>query len=174
MHRGAVFDEDKMYRYQLSRRWASDQYPSDRIVFVMLNPSTANAFLDDPTTRHCIAFAKKWGFSSLVVVNLFAFRTPKPEMLKRAIDPVGFLNDNYIFRAVKTAKITIAAWGSHGNFQNRAHEVMRDILLHHTRNLLAFDTNQNNQPSHPLYQPACLELDDLIDYKLHWENITEE
>lgn len=73
--RGAVFSDDRVYRYQLRRCW---DVTEPIVAFVMLNPSTADAIEDDPTVRRCIGFAKNWGYGALLVGNLFAARTTRP------------------------------------------------------------------------------------------------
>ena len=74
--------EDEMgglrFRYWLHRDLASDG--REGLVFVMLNPSTADAMHDDPTVRRCMAFGRRWGYRELTVVNLFALRATKPEV----------------------------------------------------------------------------------------------
>ncbi|MGH9551149.1 MAG: DUF1643 domain-containing protein, partial [Terriglobales bacterium] len=93
MEAKAVFDRSGKYRYTLSRCWNSDL---ERIVFLMLNPSTADAEVTDPTIRSCLGFARELGFGALEVVNLFAYRATEPAALKRARSPVGRENDRYI------------------------------------------------------------------------------
>src|SRR6266436_6577265 len=82
------------YRYALWRRWA----PGPQVLFVMLNPSTADRQRNDPTIRRCIGLAAAWGYGALAVGNLFAFRTPSPKVLKRAARPVGRANDRWLAR----------------------------------------------------------------------------
>ena len=67
----AQLSDCQKYRYALWRRWGE----GSQVVFVMLNPATADAAKDDPTIRRCIGFARAWEFGSLAVGNLFAFRT---------------------------------------------------------------------------------------------------
>jgi len=75
IERKASFSHCKRYRYQLLRRWEGG---IGRCVIVGLNPSTADAQNDDPTIRRCMGFAQDWGFNELIMVNLFAYRTPHP------------------------------------------------------------------------------------------------
>jgi len=86
MQKGAVVDKTELYRYSLWREWNID---APKLVFIMLNPSKADAYIDDPTLRRCIGFAKSWGFGSLTVINLFAYRSTKPSELRQVNDPVG-------------------------------------------------------------------------------------
>lgn len=138
----AVIDTTQKYRYRLIREWG----PGPVTCFVMLNPSTADATVDDPTIRRCIAFAKSWGCGSLVVVNLFAYRTPKPALLRVAVDPVGPENDQNIREVVEQAAMVVAAWGNDGIYRDRDREVL--ALL---KAPLCLGITNRKAPRHPLY-----------------------
>ena len=84
MQSGAVITGD--YRYLLWREWDNSH---KTVSFIMLNPSRADAQVNDPTITRCINFAKSWGYGRLEVVNLFAYRTPKPSLLKQAAEREG-------------------------------------------------------------------------------------
>ena len=71
MWRNAVFSGCGTYRYTLERRWSAGPL----LLWVLLNPSTANAQVDDPTNRRGIGFSIKWGYAGCVFVNLFAVRS---------------------------------------------------------------------------------------------------
>lgn len=90
MQSGAVITGD--YRYLLWREWNSND---KTVSFIMLNPSRADGSVNDPTITRCINFAKAWGYGRLEVVNLFAYRTPKPSLLKQAPEPIGRDNDAF-------------------------------------------------------------------------------
>ncbi len=96
MQRTACSSRCSHYRYSLSRTWNESL---QRIVFIGLNPSTADAQHDDPTVRRCIGFARRWGYGGLTLVNLFAYRTTEPAELKEVDDPVGLDNDRWIAEA---------------------------------------------------------------------------
>ena len=149
----AVFDRSRKYRYLLSRQWNCQK---DKAVFVMLNPSKADATVNDPTISRCISFAEKMGCGSLDVVNLFAFRTAYPKELKACPKPVGRLNDQYIAGAVEKASLIVVAWGNWGRLHDRDQEVLDLIALR--RPLLCFGTTREGQPRHPLFLPAATEL----------------
>lgn len=85
MFRDAIISKDYKYRYILSRIW-DIQLP--QIVFIGLNPSTADALIDDPTQRRLIRFAQDWGYGGQTTVNLFALRSPYPEDLRKSEDPI--------------------------------------------------------------------------------------
>lgn len=142
---GALFDSTGTYRYRLWREWDAGL---PRVCFVMLNPSTADAERDDPTIRRCTGFARQWGYGSLEVVNLFAFRATHPADLRRAPDPIGPENDSCLVQATRDAARTIAAWGCHGTFRGRS-EIVAGLLPDDTH---CFGRTQTGQPLHPLYQ----------------------
>jgi len=146
IERTAVFDRSGDYRYQLGRRWSNDA----EVAFVMLNPSRADAFIDDPTLRACIQFAQRWAFGSLTVVNLFGYRTPHPKVLKQVSDPVGPENDEYIAKAVETADRVVLAWGNGGGWLARDRTIL-NLLKPHQDKLHYLQLNRSGHPRHPLY-----------------------
>lgn len=146
--KGAIIDPTGTYRYSLWRIWNADL---PKVLFVMLNPSTADADLDDPTIRRCIGFAKYWGYGSLEVVNLFAFRATNPDELKKCVDPIGIDNDIHIRRAAIQSEQIILAWGTKGNLLNRDKKVL-DIL--YSFRTYCIDVSKDNHPKHPLYLAA--------------------
>lgn len=147
MDRGAYISDCGRYRYSLWRQWA----PGPRVVFVGLNPSTADAMLDDPTIRRCMGFARAWGYTNLMMVNLFAYRDTAPRNMLAVDDPVGPDNDRVLRNAHAKAALTVAAWGAHGTHGGRDHAV-RALLprLHYLR------LTKNGHPGHPLYLPGSL------------------
>src|SRR5579885_3397338 len=121
-----VSDCDK-YRYLLTRPAEVESPLRSSAVFVMLNPSTADATLDDPTIRRCRGFAKAWGCNGLVVANLFAYRATNPKELKLADDPIGPDNDKILRELAKEHYDIVCAWGSSFVPAKRVIEVL-DIL----------------------------------------------
>jgi hypothetical protein len=143
---GAAFSQDALYRYKLWRSWS---HLSPDVTFVMLNPNTPDGVTNDPTIRRCIGLAKRWGFGTLTVVNLFAFKATEPRHLRTAEEPVGLLNDDYILSASREADRVIAAWGNWGSLGNRAVEVMD--LLPAGLGLDCLGVTASGAPRHPLY-----------------------
>ncbi len=154
MNKGwAYFSADKKYRYLLGRRTGKS---NSRLLFIMLNPSTADETQNDPTIRRCIGFAQQWSFGIMEVVNLFAFRTPHVAELRRTDDPVGPENDEMIASALTTADMVVLAWGNHGSYRNRSHEIKRLAL--NTAQPFHLGLNKTGEPKHPLYLPASATL----------------
>jgi len=151
----AVFSKDRRFRYTL-RRWltgvefADDNPRVIRVCFLMLNPSTADAVINDRTVARCIKFATRWGANVLDVVNLFAFRSPYPTEL-RAVKERGddLNNDTAILAAATGTYRTIAAWGLHGALADRALYVRR-LLAKHNLPLYHLGLTKDGSPTHPI------------------------
>ena len=144
MKRSAHISECGKYRYSLARWW-DDDLPI--VAFVMLNPSTADALIDDPTIRRCIGFAKAWGCGRVEIYNLFALRSTDPKALRETFDPVGPANDDILRGIAACCVRTIAAWGSHGKLWNRGPKVAAMF----GGRLEALAVNADGTPKHPLY-----------------------
>lgn len=114
----------------------------------MLNPSTADAEVNDPTIRRCIGFARDWGYGSLEVVNLFSYRATRPQQLKQASDPVGERTDEFILAASDRTELLVLAWGNWGTLLNRDRKVLE---LLGDRPYFCLSQNRSGQPGHPLY-----------------------
>lgn len=140
------------HRYELRRSWMGN---GGLVCFVMLNPSTADDVFDDPTIRKCIGFAKRWGFSRLVVTNLFAYRATDPADLKFYYSKdkelaIGSLNDSYIMRNAHVADKIVLAWGTHPIARER--EIVAQMLAA-KYNLFCIRTTKNGSPVHPVREP---------------------
>lgn len=117
------------------------------MLFVGLNPSTADWASDDPTIRRCVQFAKREGHDGLLVGNLFAFRTKSPAELKKAPLPVGPENDRWLEKLGGRATQVVLAWGNHGRLFGRDQFVAAMFKGTH-----CFGVTKEGQPTHPLYQ----------------------
>jgi hypothetical protein len=159
--RQTILSPDRVYRYCLWREWATGE---GYCAIVGLNPSKADEVEDDPTITRCIAFAKSWGCNALCMLNLFAYRATKPEEMKKAIDPIGPDNNKHLIELTKEAKILLAAWGTHGNYQNRDRQVLH-LLSSQTIPALwkCLGKTQDGFPRHPLFVRADEELIDFYD-----------
>ena len=145
---GAIFSPDRKYRYRLWRMWDADK---PVLAFIMLNPSQADSQILDATVRRCIDFAKRWGYGTLEVGNIFALKSTDPSLLYSTEDPIGPDNDQAILDIYQKAELTIAAWGSHGAHLNRGKEVLR--LIPCAKCLVQ---TKDGQPGHPLYLKSDL------------------
>ena len=150
IYKNATFSSCRKYRYSLFRIWDKKK---KYVLFIGLNPSTANEEEDDPTIRRCSGYAQKWGYGGFIMVNLFAYRTTLPSNLKKVKYPVGRDNDKYIVKLSKKADITVAAWGNNGNLYSRDKQVLSLVPK-----LMCLKINKSGQPAHPLYLKKDLRL----------------
>ena len=153
MLRTARLSEDGLYRWTLHRIWGS---PANLLTFIMLNPSTADALIDDPTIVRCINFARDMGHDGIVVVNLYAYRATKPADLWLAADPTGGVqNDQTLRKALAKAAFhgspVIAAWGANA----KPDRVSWLLAQPHADRLSALRVTKAGAPGHPLYLPAA-------------------
>lgn len=139
-----------IYRYTLLRFFGTG---SGRLLFVMLNPSTATAEVSDPTVTRCEGYARAWGFAELMVANIFALRSTDPKVLKTHPDPIGPENDEYLVSAAKSAAYIVAGWGTHGKLLGRGAYV-RGLLSRF--DLRCLTQTKDGHPGHPLYLKASL------------------
>ena len=142
----ALISPDGLYRYHLTREWASE---GKHVLWIMLNPSTADAQRNDSTVKKCIGFTSRNGYKRLVIVNLFAFRTTFPDELDMAIDPIGPDNDATILGAAMGADAVICAWGVHGNKFGRDKQVI-EILRKANVLPKCLALTKERHPGHPL------------------------
>ncbi len=154
MIRHADISECGQYRYRLERMW--DVSVFNHLVYIMLNPSTADGLKDDPTIRRCCSIAKGLGFGGIYVVNLFAYRATDPKKLKLVDFPIGPDNDSWLL-AVGQKSTVVAAWGTHGTLYGRDKEVLR-LLKSHKRKVYCLGITKKGHPKHPLYLPATVQL----------------
>jgi hypothetical protein len=145
--KGATISSCETYRYQLWREWDASL---PRVLFIMLNPSTADAARDDPTIRKCIAYARAWGHGSLEVVNLFAVRSTSPALIYTHADPIGRSNDPLILESAYRSQLIVAAWGTHGEHRARDRHVGALLSLHGFK-LHCLKVTDKGLPNHPLY-----------------------
>jgi len=146
----AVISDCEKYRYALTRAW-DDSKPM--VMFLMLNPSTADAAQDDPTIRRCIAFAKSWGYGSLCVGNLFAYRSTTPKELLSCENPVGDKNKFWIDMMAAKSKMIVCAWGNANIVDKLAKRFTNESFqpLLGLNNLYYIDLAKDGTPKHPLY-----------------------
>lgn len=147
VHKIAKLSPCGQYRYQLARVWGT----GDALVFVMLNPSTADADVDDPTIRRCMGFAKREGAAGIIVYNLYAFRATSPADMKAAVDPHGPNNDGWLsglaIWAREAKNPVVCAWGTHAD-HSTVDRFKQNFI---GAPLVCLGTTKDGHPRHPLY-----------------------
>jgi len=158
---GAVFSDCRTYRYVLYRDW---DFAKPVLLFIMLNPSTADEKANDPTVERCERRARKLGYGGIKIVNLFALRSTDPKFLYSHVDPIGVNNDEYIklevLKVVLGGGDVVCAWGRHGNLFSRNHKVLQKLKeLKAEPKCLGITADGN--PKHPLYISYDVQLEKL-------------
>ena len=150
MYRNASISPTGTYRWWLLREWDIE---GARICWIMLNPSTADAEVDDPTIRRCIKFSQRWGFGSLVVVNLFPIRSSTTEVAKifsqSSVLKVKARNDREVLKMARESRKVVCAWGA-APWAQEVGEWYVDILLTEGINTYCLRETQRGCPTHPL------------------------
>jgi len=111
----AVISNCSKYRYELHREWDKDK---EKVLFIMLNPSTADGWENDLTTIRCMNFAGKWGYGGLMIGNIYPFRAKRPKDLRKWTNNCGreeykalFENMDHVRTMADEADIIVCAWG---------------------------------------------------------------
>ncbi len=143
----AVYSDCENYRYSLTRIW--DEH-APRVLFVMLNPSTATEVQNDPTVERCERRARTLGYGAFCVCNIFAYRATDPKKMRAQSDPVGPENDVTIINATNWANDIVCAWGTHGAHLDRGAEVEK-MLRAQSKPLTHLGLSIAGHPKHPLY-----------------------
>ncbi len=169
MNSNTVFSLSKKYRYRLNRRINKSR---KEIIFIGLNPSTADEEVNDATLIRLINFSDSWGYGSLVVVNLFARISTSPRFLKSCVNPIGSLNNHVLKKKLKDWSEDEfcdlwLGWGVNGSFMKRDRTILREIQkysLKKTKKLskaqmpLALGLTKGGFPRHPLYMASSSHL----------------
>ena len=130
LHKTAVISRCEKYRYKLTRTWDDDK---KKVLFIMLNPSTANHIENDLTTIRCINFAKKWGYGGIMIGNIYPFRAKRPKDLRKWLDismnPMA-LNENmrHVREMSKQTDLIVCAWGCNFPYMPNWVEELGDLF----------------------------------------------
>lgn len=147
---GADISGDGVYRHGLWRSWDHGKNP---LVYIMLNPSTADANVDDPTIRKCVHYAVREGYGGIRVVNLFDLRATNPYKILKHEQPNSDVNDFILEKVIKSYPTIICAWGAnadHPKIKERA-VLVSEMLEHNDHiNVLCLGTTKWGHPLHPL------------------------
>ena len=158
MQSTAILSDCGKYRFKLTREWWEEGKGLGTCLFVMLNPSTADADHDDPTIRRCISFAKAWGYDRLHVGNLLPYRATAPtdlvEAIEKGVEMMYVSNLNHLADLLNKADIVICAWGNGSIvqgykldatfFKAADHPIYKDKLHY-------LELSKDGVPKHPLY-----------------------
>lgn len=151
----AVFSADRVHRYTLWRDMSGRLFDGEGgyVMFIGVNPSTADEQKDDPTLRKVQTLTRMWGYSEVVMTNLFAFRATDPDVMKASASPIGEDNDYWLDLCARFASMIVCAWGKHGAHRQRDKAVLRRLLNGHGEKIYHLGRNFDGTPKHPCYLP---------------------
>lgn len=140
---GAEFSECRKYRYALWRKWDSSK---SLVMFIGLNPSTANEDANDPTIRRVISIANNLGFGGVYMMNCFPYVSTNPNDLKDCSNIP--LNDVWLERVSKACEEIVFAWGDFKIVRDKKRDKELAAMFPYAK---ALQINKNGSPKHPLY-----------------------
>jgi hypothetical protein len=155
--KSAEISECGLYRFKLSRNWNLKQ---PNVLFIMLNPSTADASVDDATIRRCIGYCKKWNYGGLLVGNLSPFRATNPIQMQKHQTLPAIIERNtkaIIEMASQQTQIIVCAWGNNATTELKRN--LYDVFLKVDKPYFCLGTTKSGEPKHPLYLPLNAELE---------------
>jgi hypothetical protein len=152
LRRSAVISDCGLYRHELERRWSDD---APLLPFILLNPSTADAAVDDPTSRRCDGFARRENAGGSILANLYDFRATKPADLWRAAAPTSVENERYLLKMALQAVVEgmpiVCAWGAESKDRG---QFVAQMLRGRGARLVCLGRTKGGSPRHPLYVRA--------------------
>lgn len=158
----AIISPCGMYRYRLERDvppiligslYVVPELVGKTVAFFGVNPSTADASVNDPTVRKWIGFTQRWGVQKFIVGNAFAYRHKNVKVLATVEDPYGPDIGDHTTDIINDADVLIPCWGNtekvpvilRGTF-----DVLMDALVSSGKPVLTFGLTKGGDPGHPL------------------------
>lgn len=149
----AILSDDEVYRYVLQRVLQED---GPIIAFIGVNPSTADAVINDSTVMKWIGFVERWNGGRFLVGNLFAYRATDVKKLATAADPIGPANDRYLSRILAVADLIVPCWGSRDKIPKSLHYRLgqvEQLIRQSGKPVMVFGLTKSSDPKHPLMLP---------------------
>ncbi len=150
MDGAAIISKCQRYRYRLERNLGTG---GKIAAIIMVNPSTADAQVDDHSIRKWTGFAGRLGIGRFIVGNKFAYRATDIRELDTCADPIGPDNDRYLAEIMKDADLHIVAWGRLSKLPPRLHSRWREVVRiadQMSCKLFCLGTALDGHPLHPL------------------------
>lgn len=147
----AVLSECGCYRLRLDRQ--IDRYGNPTALLIGVNPSIADATVNDATIRKDIGFAMRLGWSRIIKGNKFAWRATDVRELAKCAEPIGAANDAYLRQMMIEADVIVACWGPLSKLPKHLRNRWRDVVAiadEIGKPLMCFGTAKDGQPRHTL------------------------
>lgn len=148
MNRGAKFSKDLKHRLVLWRIWNRSK---GIVLYVGVNPSTADAKVDDATIRRLNHFTRQEGYGGFYIINLYTRITPHYEQLKSFKKINSSVSNYYIEKYARKSNLVCLMYGRRGHDTARYEEVLALLdLTCNSKPIMCFGYNANGTPVHPL------------------------
>jgi hypothetical protein len=142
--KGATFSECRKYRYALWRIWDESK---PLVMFIGLNPSTANEDENDNTIKSVQRISKHNGYGGFYMMNCFSFVSTNPDDLQFETD--NNINDFWLNKIAADCKTIVFAWGNFDVVKKTGR--YWEIKQMFGDEAVALHINKNGSPKHPLY-----------------------
>lgn len=147
----AILSGCKKYRYKLGRE--VDPFKETTIAYFGVNPSTAEASIDDATVRKWRGFAERNNAKRFIVGNVFAYRATDVKELSKTLNPIGLENDKYLNYIIAEADMLIPCWGSRTKLPKHLRcelDRVMQLLKDSGKPIFCLGTTISGDPKHPL------------------------
>lgn len=149
----AIISPCGQYRYRLERDCSMPFEGCKVFAYFGINPSTADAMLDDATVRKWRGFTTRNGGHRFIVGNVFAYRATHVRELGVVEDPFGPDNLEALWQIVADADVLVPCWGVISKVPLRMRErfdTLWEILASSGKPVLHFGLTTSGDPKHPL------------------------
>ena len=148
---GASFSNDRQYRYALWRIWDRSK---PLVMFIGLNPSTANETKADNTIHSVMRIARHNGYGGVYMLNCWPMVATNPKFLKW--DELSDEWNAHTLRVLGSiCQDVVFAWGNFKVVQKQGRD---QELLNMFPSALCIGKNRNGSPKHPLFQKGTSKL----------------
>lgn len=153
VYKGAAFSDCRKYRYALWRIWDKRK---PFIMFIGLNPSTANEHENDATIRSVERISINNGYGGFYMMNCFPFVSTNPkDLIAIADSPEQHLNNTWLMEMKLKCSDVVFAWGNFDVVKDLKRDTELSEMFPKAKVLVK---NKNGSPRHPLYVPSNVEL----------------
>lgn len=166
MKREATLSPCGSYRYDMTRsveagcscKRCAEFYTFERaikpgfVLWVLCNPSIADAEIDDPTERRCWGFTSSWGYSKMVMVNVNPHRSTDPKLQRVPGALIQLHNQGFLLAHPINASLIVCAWGNNAH-EKTAFFAQSSLMTTVPEKLHHLGLTKLGQPKHPLYLP---------------------
>jgi hypothetical protein len=140
------------FRFRLERDVAMD---GPTFAYFGINPSTADANLDDATVRKWIGFTKVNGGRRFIVGNVSAYRATDVKALGKALIPLARHLENlgHLSRIVDDADVLVPCWGNRSKAPSHMDNYFNAVLamlLSSGKPVRHFGLTASGDPKHSL------------------------